>query len=401
MKKLMKKVVSFTFVVVTLVLTLSLAACNNKKQKGYTSDNTKFVIGMTGPLTGPAAVYGIGVQKSGQLAVDEINALGGINGMKFEFRMLDDQHDSTKVPNLYSSLYEGGMQVSLGTVTSAPGKEFKELSHEDNVFFITPSATADEITKYSNGYQMCFSDSGQGTGAAVTVNQLFPDGKTIGLFYKSDDIYSSGITKNFKAALNKNIEVVEQSFTDANSTDFSSQIEQLKDCDFIFMPIYYGPASTFIKQGTKTFSTSTTFFGCDGFDGIESVENFKVDEIPQKITMLSHFNSGSTEGKSGEFVTNYTAKYGTAELTQFGASAYDCVYAIYNAMKEIYEADNSKIYVTMSASELSDLLQEKFKTFVYKNGVTGNGSDISWAADGTVAKTAIQYPINAAAKGEK
>ena len=163
------------------------ASCGNNN---YTKDNDKFVIGLTGPLTGGAAVYGLGVKNGAQLAVDEINAQGGLNGVKFKLVATDDVNDASKLAGNYSTLYEGGMQVSLGTVTTQPGLEYKNLSKDDNVFFLTPSASGDKIPEFDNGYQMCFADGNQGSVAANYVNGL--DYKTIGIFYKSDDPYSKG-----------------------------------------------------------------------------------------------------------------------------------------------------------------------------------------------------------------
>ena len=138
-----------------VVMLFSLAACGGAN---YTAENTEYVIGVSGPLTGPAAVYGVAVKNSAQMAVDEINAAGGLNGVKFKFVATDDTHDATKVAANYASMYEGGMQVSLGTVTTAPGLEFTKLSADDNVFFLTPSASGDAIPEGDNGFQMCFAD---------------------------------------------------------------------------------------------------------------------------------------------------------------------------------------------------------------------------------------------------
>ncbi|MBQ9116622.1 MAG: ABC transporter substrate-binding protein, partial [Clostridia bacterium] len=166
----------------------------------YTTNNTEIVIGVSGPLTGGAAIYGTAVKNAAEMAVDEINAAGGLNGMKFKLVAVDDMHDATKIATNYSSLFEGGMQVSLGTVTTAPGLEFKNLAKDDNVFFLTPSASGDKIPEFSNAYQMCFADGNQGKVAAEFVNANF-SGKTIGAFYKSDEDYSKGIFQQFKENL--------------------------------------------------------------------------------------------------------------------------------------------------------------------------------------------------------
>ena len=384
----MKSILKKAFVVVmAFALVFSLAACGGNN---YTANNAEFVIGFSGPLTGPAAVYGVAVKNSAQMAVDEINAAGGLNGVKFKLIATDDTHDATKVAANYATMLEGGMQASLGTVTTAPGLEFTNLSKEDNVFFITPSASGDDIPKNDNGFQMCFADGNQGKVAADYVNSIGL--KKIGIFYKSDDAYSNGIFKQFKENLDSSIETVEAVFTDANATDFSAQISTLKDCEFVFMPIYYTPASIFMTQAKDTIAANAVYYGCDGFDGLAGqFEDFSV--IPQEVSMLSHFDSNATEGVAADFIKKYTEKYGADTLNQFGASAYDCVYAIYNAMKAAVDA-GKKIDVTISASDLCEILKAQFTGDFSYSGVTG--SNIKWEDNGYVTKEAVKYTLKTA-----
>ncbi len=356
----------------------------------YAENNTEFIIGLSGPLTGEAAMYGTAVKNSAQMAVDEINAAGGLGGIRFKVVMTDDMNKADKISTNYSSMYESGMQISLGTVTSTPGLEFKNLSKDDNVFFLTPSASADAIPQYDNGYQMCFADGNQGKVAAQFVNSKFK-GETIGVFYKADEAYSKGIYDQFKENLDASVNVVETNFTDANTTDFSSQIDKLKTCKFIFMPIYYTPASLFMTQAKTIVAADAVYYGCDGFDGIDNVDGFDISEIPQAVTMLSHFNSNATEGASADYIAKYKAAYPGEPVNQFGASAYDCVYAIYGAMKAAVDAGET-IPANISASKLCDILKAQFKNgYTYKNGATGES--ISWEANGYVNKSAVQYVI--------
>ena len=388
MKSMLAKIAA---AVMALTMVFSLVSCGGVN---YTSDNTEFVIGFSGPLTGDAAVYGTAVKNSAQMAVDEINEAGGLNGVKFKLVATDDTHDATKVAANYASMLEGGMQVSLGTVTTAPGLEFSKLSVEDNVFFLTPSASGDAIPENDNGFQMCFADGNQGKVAADYVNSLGIS--KIGIFYKSDDAYSNGIYKQFKENLNASIETVETVFTD-KAQDFSSQISILKDCTFIFMPIYYQPASVFMTQAKDIIAADAVYYGCDGFDGLAGqFEDFSV--IPQEVSMLSHFDSNATEGAAADFIKKYTKEFGTDTLNQFGASAYDCVYAIYNAMKAAIDA-GEKIDVTISASDLCDILKEQFKGKFTFSGVTGN--DITWEDNGYVSKEAVKYTLKVANADEK
>ena len=385
----MKTIKSILAVALSVVLAVTcLVGCGG--ETGYTANNTEYVIGVSGPLTGAAAVYGVAVQNSAQMAVDEINAAGGLDGVNFKLVALDDTHDATKVAANYASLLEQGMQVSLGTVTTAPGLEFSNLSVEDNVFFLTPSASGDDIPKNANGFQMCFADGNQGKVAADYVNSLNLD--KIGVFYKSDDAYSNGIYKQFKAALNTNIEVIPTIFT-GEASDFTTQINQLKDCKFIFMPIYYQPASVFMTQAKTIIAADATYYGCDGFDGLAG--QLDLSTIPQKVSMLSHFDSNAKEGAAADFIKKYTEKYGVDTLNQFGASAYDCVYAIYNAMKAAKEAGKD-VNVTMNASDLCEILKEQFTGGFTYSGNTGN--DITWEANGYVKKGAVEYVLKEASK---
>lgn len=391
MKKTAMKVLAL--VMCALLAATAFVGCGETKADTY-------VIGLSGPLTGPAAVYGVAVKNSATMAVEEINAAGGLDGVLFSLEAFDDQHDATKVATNYAAMMDKGMVVSLGCVTSAPGLEFTKLSAEDNVFFITPSASANAIVYngteekpedlYTNGYQMCFADGNQGTVAADYVNGL--NYTSIGIFYKSDDPYSKGIYDTFKATLNESITTVEASFV-GETTDFTTQIELLKDCEFIFMPIYYTPASAFMTQAKDKVAANAIYYGCDGFDGIESAEGFDITAIPQKITMLSHFNSKATEGAAADYIKKYTERFGAETLNQFGASAYDCVYAIYNAMKEA-KAAGADIAPGMDASALCEILKEKFNGGFTYSGNTGD--NIKWQSTGFVDKTAIAFVIKEA-----
>ncbi|MBR2309450.1 MAG: ABC transporter substrate-binding protein [Oscillospiraceae bacterium] len=379
----MKKTIAI--LLAALMVAALFAGCGGETSTA--ANNTEYVIGFSGPLTGGAAVYGLAVKNSAQMAVDEINAAGGLNGYKFKLIATDDQHDATKVATNYANLMNQGMQVSLGTVTTAPGEEFKTLAKEDNVFFLTPSASGDKIPEFDNGFQMCFADGNQGAVAADYVNNA---GLTkIGVCYRSDDPYSDGIYKQFKENLNDSIEVVETSFTDATSADFSTQISQLKDCNFIFMPIYYQPAAIFMEQAKSVISADTTYYGCDGFDGLAG--QLDLTTIPQEVSMLSHFDATAKEGKAAEFVKKYTEKYGADTLNQFGASAYDCIYAIYGAMKELID-EGKEITPKTAPSALCDMLKAKF-TGGYTLAAGATGSNIKWNTDGTVEKGAVKYNL--------
>ncbi len=388
-----KKVVSVGLAALMVASVASLTGCgenggNAGASDGYASKNAEFYIGASGPLTGGAAVYGIAVKNSAQMAVDEINAAGGVNGVKIKFVMMDDEHKAEKVSTNYNAMYEEGMQLSLGCVTTNPCLEFKTLSKEDNVFFMTPSASANDVAEFDNAFQMCFADGNQGAVAAKYVSEKYA-GQTIGMLYKSDDAYSTGIREQFLATLDKSVTVVEANFSGDTVASFASQISTLKDCKFIFMPIYYTPAAQFMTEAKNDVAADAVYYGCDGLDGIDtSVEGFDINSIPQEVSFLSHFNSKATEGAAAEFIKKYTEKYGAETLNQFGASAYDVVYALKGALEK------ANVQVTDSPSTICEALKSVINDGYTFSGVTG--TNVTWEKSGYVNKDAIKYAVKTA-----
>ena len=371
------------FLAIVLAVLMVAGCCAAFASCGGSSETIK--IGLSGPLTGGAAVYGLGVKNAAQMAVDEINAAGGLNGVKFELKAMDDVNKKENVANNYAALVDWGMQISLGCVTTQPALEFKTLSAADNIFFMTPSASADAVRSEANGYQMCFADKKQGVAAANYVNDL--ELAKIGVFYQSDIDYSAGIYEEFCANLSDAIEVEVASFTTQTAADFTTQVSALSDCEFIFMPIYYEAASLFMTQA-KNETGIKTYYGCDGLDGLESV--LDISTIPQAITMLTHFKSDADNAKA--FVEKYTETYGTDTLNQFGASAYDCVYAIFGALK----ASGKTVDGSTSAAEICEILQGQLNGgYEYTGAVTGTGT-VKWTADGFVNKDALVHVLKEA-----
>ncbi|MBQ8163557.1 MAG: ABC transporter substrate-binding protein [Clostridia bacterium] len=396
MRKTLTRIICL--VVVAIMALGCLVSCNTPDEAvNYAENNTTIKVGVSGPLTGGAAMYGIAVKNSAQLAIDEINAAGGVNGIMLELVAADDKHEPTQVSTTYTTLYEGGCQLFLGTVTTGPGIQFKDYALEDGIFYLTPSASGDDIPSADGGFQMCFTDSNQGTASATYFNTNYK-GKKVGIFYKADDDYSVGIKNNFVKGLDASFGTpVEASFT-GDTAMFDSQIATLKDCEIIFMPIYYTPASQFMKQGSGTIKSDAIYFGCDGFDGIDAVAGFDIKSITQEVSYLSHFDSTSTSGPAADYIAAYKAKYPDQPLNQFGAAAYDCVYAMVDALNK----SGKEFSATTSAQDYATILKEVFTsdTFVF-NGVTGEcvgdqKSTITWNDDGTVNKIAVKYVVKEA-----
>lgn len=359
-------------------MVVSLAACGSGSGSSEgNADATTFKIGGIGPITGDTAIYGTAVQNGIQLAVDEINADGGINGYQIEYKFEDDQNDSEKSVNAYNTLKDWGMQMLVGAVTSTPCTAVVEETHGDNMFQLTPSATAVDSIQYDNAFRMCFSDPSQGT---VSADYIADNGlaKKIGIIYDSSDTYSSGIYQNFAAeAQKRGLEIVSaEPFTKDSNTDFSVQIQKAKDggAELVFLPIYYQQASLILAQANRA-GFEPKWFGVDGMDGLLDVEGFDAS-LAEGLMFLTPFTPNAEDEATQTFVSNYEKEFGDTPI-QFAADAYDCMYVIKAA------AEKAKLEPTMSVSDMCDAMK-KAMTEITIDGLTGK--QITWGEDGEPSK---------------
>lgn len=372
--KNLKKVLA-VLVALTLVVTC-FAACGGNEKPEENANVLK--IGFSGPLTGDYAQYGNGVKNGAQLAIDEINAAGGINGMKLELNAQDDEGDPEKAVNAYNTLVGWGMKLSLGTVTSGACIAFQGEAKNENMFVLTPSATAVEAIDGDNAFRVCFSDPNQGVASAdyIADNKV---AEKVAVIYESSNAYSAGIYDKFAAqAKVKNLNVVEvQSFTSDTKTDFSAQIQAIKSsgADLVFLPIYYSEAQLILTQA-KAAGLNVKFFGCDGLDGILTIPNFDTS-LCEGVMLLTPFAADATDKYTVNFVTKYKEAYGVDTMNQFAADAYDAIYIIKAAIEK------AGITADMDASAICDALKVAM-TEITVDGVTGAG--ITWTADGEPSK---------------
>ena len=336
------------------------------------ADDT-FKIGGIGPITGGAAVYGQAVMNASQMAADDINAAGGINGYQIEFNFQDDEHDAEKSVNAYNTLKDWGMQMLLGTVTSTPCTAVEGEASNDNMFLLTPSGSAVESISGDNAFRVCFSDPNQGTASAQYIgeNKL---AEKVAVIYNSSDVYSTGIYNNFVTeSANQPFEIVSaEAFTEYSKTDFSVQLQKAKDAgaDMVFLPIYYTEASLILTQAAG-MDYAPTFFGCDGLDGLLAVEGFDTS-LAEGVMLLTPFAADADDEQTKAFVSAYEEKYGETPI-QFAADAYDGMYIIKTA------AEKAGITPDMDASAICDALKAAMTEITY-DGLTGSG--MTWSADG-------------------
>lgn len=340
------------------------------------ASSAAFKIGGTGPLTGGAAIYGNACKNAAQIAVDEINAKGGI---QFELNYQDDTHDAEKAVNAFNALVGWGMQLSLGSVTSKPCEATAAETAAAEIFALTPSASAPAVLELGdNQFQMCFTDPNQGSASA----QYMSDknlGTKVAVLWKNDDVYSKGIYDTFMAkAAELGLEVVsDTTFMDGNDTDFSVQVADAKNAgaELVFLPIYYTPAAQILAEAKKQ-DFAPVFFGVDGMDGILSLEGFDTS-LAEGVILLTPFNADSTDAATAAFVKKYQELYGEIP-NQFAADTYDCIMAYAQALEAAGATPD------MTAAQLNELMKAQFTTMTF-SGLTGE--NMTWDASGAVTKS--------------
>ena len=369
------------------LMSLSLVACGGSSAStstgGSATGTAAFKVGGTGPTTGDAAIYGQAVENGAKLAVEAVNAAGKV---ALEFNFQDDQADGEKASTAYNTLIDWGMQVSIGATTSGAGQALSPLFVQDDIFAITPSGSSTAVIyqntetntdPYGNVFQMCFTDPNQGVASADYISANKDLGTKVSIIYRNDDNYSSGITDKFKEEAEKvNLDVVYTGGFANGTTDFSVYVTAAKDAgaDVIFLPIYYQPASKILAEANKQGYTPT-FFGCDGMDGILTMEGFDTT-LAEGLYMLTPFAADATDDATVDFVTKYKDAYGETP-NQFAADAYDAVMAIAQALEK------AGVSATDAQADITAALKTQFTSMTF-DGLTGTG--VTWNENGEVSK---------------
>jgi len=368
--KPMKKLVAM-MLVLAMAVTFASAAVAEEALK----------IGVIGPMTGGAAVYGNAVAYGAQVAAAEINALGG---MQIELDVQDDENDPEKGINAYNVVLDNGANMILGTVTTAPCVAVAAQAYEERIFMLTPSASSlDVINGKDNAFQVCFNDPGQGVAAAEMIAAKGM-GTKIGVIYNNADVYSTGIYQAFETkAKELGLEIVAvTTFASDDNADFSVQVAACKDAgaDLVFLPIYYTPASLILAQA-KAVEYAPVFFGGDGLDGLLTLEGFD-KSLAEGVMLLTPFAASSQDDKTQNFVKKYVELAGE-EPNQFAADAYDGIYALY------YASVNAGITGETAPEDACEMLIEQFAS-LQMSGLTG---ELAWDSTGSVTKIPAVYVI--------
>ncbi len=319
----MKKVLSL---VALLVLTVSLAGC------GSSSNTLK--LGTIGPLTGDYSLYGVSVRDGAQLAVDELNAAGGVLDMDVELFSYDSKGDTVEGVNAYNRLRDvDEVNALIGATFSGVTSAIKELAVEDGMPVFTPTATKADITLgASNVFRACYSDDFQGQMAAKFADESL-EASTAAVIYNRDDAYSEGLAQAFITEWEKRGTVIVTETFGNGDDDYSVILDSVKasNADVVFLPGYVTEVGAILTQA-DTKGLEMPFIGGDGWDSLEE----KYATVAEGNYFGNHYAKTDDSELVQDFVSSYTEKYGSAP-NALAALAYDAVYAA----AEAYEAAGS------------------------------------------------------------
>lgn len=332
------------------------------------ADGETFLIGGIGPLTGDAASYGNSVKQGAEIAIEEINAAGGVKvGDKtytLDMVFADDEATEDKAIQAYNSVMDDGAQAILGCVTSGACIAITDLTAEDGILQITPSGSAIDCAKNDNGFRICFTDPAQGVTMADLAAETLGY-KKVAVIYDSSSDYSMGIKEAFEEEFAaKGGEIVASEAFTGGDVDFNTQLTTIKgtDAEAIFVPSYYQEA-TYITKQAKDMGMELPFLGSDGWDGV--LGTVTDTTTVEGAIFLSPFFAADPSENVAAFVKAYEEAY-SATPDQFAADAYDTVYTIKAAMEQAGSIESADLIAAM--------------TEITVDGLTGDG--ITWTAEG-------------------
>lgn len=347
----MKKFKSFK-VLLTLMLALVLVGCNGN---GDSSSDDSIVFGFMGPLTGDYSIYGTTTKEGIDLALEEINASGGVLGKKLVLAPYDTKGDKTEAINSYNRLRDNDNMVALlGGTLSGDTLAIREIAIADGMPILTPTGTHLDITVNApNILRACFTDPYQGETAAVFAGENLK-AKDVAILYNTTDAYSEGLATSFENKFKEYGEVLNVEGYSQSDSDFRSILTRIEanNPDAIYLPEYYSKAGQILTQ-VRELGIEIPIIGPDGYDGIE--EDYA--DVAEGVYFTNHFAKTDEAAIVKDFIENYSKKYGGSPTT-FSALGYDSAYVMAEAIKNA------------GSTESSDLVNQLLKTEI--TGVTGN-----------------------------
>jgi len=337
--------------VITATLALTLAGCPPKSESGAANSagngNGEILVGEYGSLTGAQATFGTSSHEGFTLAMEEINAAGGINGRKIALKTEDDQSKQEEAANAVTKLISQNNVVAiLGEVASSASLAAAPIAQSNKVPMITPSSTNDEVTKKGDYiFRMCFIDSYQGENQAKFAAkwcEMNKKPKNVAILTDVKSDYSQGLGKVFTntfTGLGGKI-VATNSYSNGDS-DFRSQLTAVKAANpsLIFVPGYYTDIGQIASQ-SRDLGISQPLLGGDGW------ESPKLIEIGGKALegsfYTNHYFVGDPAPNVRDFVTKYEKRWGH-KPDALAALAYDAMRVLGDSMKRAKKIEGASL----------------------------------------------------------
>ena len=344
-------------------LAASLTACGGTKEEsaapaesGDSASGGPILLGTISPNTGNLAAYGTAIMNGVNLAVEEINAAGGVLGSQFQVINADDQGDPTECMNAFNSLVSQGVGLIIGSVTSSCTSAITDSANEEEVVLTSPSSTADSITTEDDYvFRACYADSFQGAIAAAYAKQA--GYAKVGVVYCAADTYSKGLYDSFSAACEKyGVEVAAvESTASMDVQDYTNQFASLVNAgvELVYAPYYYDIIGPYLVTQARAAGYTGIIMGADGYDGAPSyvVEGADLTAF-NGVYWTNHYDPADESAMVQNFVKAFQDKYGEIPMAM-SALAYDCVYMYKTAMEAAGSADPAAVRDAMADTSLT------------------------------------------------
>jgi branched-chain amino acid transport system substrate-binding protein len=291
-------------------------------------------IGGIGVLSGDYALYGLAVKEGVDLYVKQANEAGGVNGKKVEVVWEDTQGEAANAISAYYKVTEqDGVVAIIGGVLSGESKALAEVSAEDGVPQISPSATAYDVTTgRPNVFRTCFLDPFQ---AKAVAQFMANEGiKKVAVLYDNATEYSAGLYESFKERCAElGVEIVAAESAAYGDKDYKTQLTTVQNAapEAVFLP-YYGADAAMILAQAKELGLDVKFYGADG---ISDIVDYVADKsLLTNLVYTDHFSTGAQSEISKKFVEDFQAEYGKMPTISFSATGYDAAVVLLSAIEK-------------------------------------------------------------------
>jgi branched-chain amino acid transport system substrate-binding protein len=314
------------------------------------------LIGINYELSGPVATYGQSSVDGIEMAVDEINEAGGIDGKQIQLVIYDNKSEPAEATTLATKLMtQDNVLTVIGPATSGSFKATIPEANRNEIPVVSGSATADDVTVTDAGVQeyafrTCFNDSFQGTAMArYALNTL--DATTAVVVMDNSSDYAKGLAENFIATFTEGGgEIVGQEAYVAGDTDFNVILTRIRaqEFDVIYLPGYYNEAGLIIGQA-RGLGITAPILGADGFDSPTLLDLAGADAL-NDVFFSNHYSSLDQDENVQAFIENYRGIYGI-EPNAFNALGYDTAYFVADAIARATELTGPAIQQAMAETE--------------------------------------------------